>query len=230
MPPVETLPIVPRRAARLKRVQKAQHLLGALILLTAGYNHLQVGHHGVLPLAEIAAALFLIGSVIVERVRQRHRAHGHALAWVELAGAVMVFVEAIAKLEQPHHLSFYVLSFVQPLILLTFALFDAQIAAVPRLTADDEHFTMRTRLFFRTRLAWSEMRSWKVAGDAIEVTTRGGHTKRLSFGKLVDSATALNWSRQQFERRARSAPGELPGGESGADQSQRDQQPVPVEK
>jgi hypothetical protein len=223
--PGETFPIISRRAERMKRVQKAQHLTGALVLITAALGHLEHGVH-LLPVLEITAAVALIASVIVARVRGE--ASGHGVAWVELAGAAMVTVEAIAKLEQPHHVSFYILSFVQPVVLLLFAVFDSHIAAMRLLRADESAFTMRTRIFFRRRVAWSDVKEWHPLADGIEVREKDGKTRTLRFRDLVNRAEALEWAAAQFARHV-SAPEELPGGQSGADQGQGDQEPVALQ-
>jgi hypothetical protein len=151
----EILYLQSRRAARKRRVQTVQHVFAATILFMGGIDHLH--HTPALAIAEMVAAALLIGSVIRERVKRGH--HQGGVAWVELAGAAMMFVEAVEKTRVRHHWFFYPLLFVQPMVLLAFALFDAQISARRYIKADEDGLELRTRLFFRKRISWTELAS-----------------------------------------------------------------------
>ncbi|HEX9160766.1 MAG TPA: hypothetical protein VF980_03590 [Thermoanaerobaculia bacterium] len=222
----ESFPLISKRAARQKRVQTVQHFFGAGMLIFAASDHLRAGSHSVLPYLEIAAGAVLIISVILERVR--HHASRGGVAWVELAGATMMLVEAFAKLEERHHLSFYILSFFAPIVLFAFAIFDARIAALRAMQANEDGFQMRVRAFWRRRVAWRDVGSWRRTADAIEVALRNGSTKRLSFRDAVNASEALEWASAQFARRA-SAAEQLPRSERGSDEREKEEVLVPDE-
>lgn len=211
----------------MKKRQPIQHAVAALLLIYTGYDHLQHGLHVALPIAEIVAGTVLIGFVIAERVR-RHGKEG-GVAWVEFAGAGMMFVEAIAKLDEKHHRSFYALSFVAPTILLLFAIFDAQINAMRRLKADDERFEMRTRIFWWRSVSWRDVTSWTRDEKSIEMKLRNGGTKHFRFGGIENRETAMEWAAAQFARRV-SATNEVPGRDRDADQREQHEVLVPGER
>jgi hypothetical protein len=215
----ETFPLISIRADRVKRRQPIQHVVAAMLLVYTGYDHLQHSAHVALPVAEIVAGLTLIALVATARFRQRSE-HG-GMAWVELAGAGMMFVEAIAKLEERHHRSFYVLSFVAPTVLLLFALFDAQINAMRRMKADEERFEMRVHLFWRRAVRWEDISSWSRSPDAIDMKLRDGGTKHFRFKAVGNREAAMDWAVAQFTRRG--AAEDLPGSER--DSRERDQPP-----
>jgi hypothetical protein len=178
--------------------------------------NLGIQHHAATPLsiAGIVAGLLLIGSV----VRERFRKHAHGgVAWVEFAGAVIATIEAGEKTRGPHHVSFVILTMLQPLILLLFAVFDSQIASARYLKADDEGFEARLRLLFRRRIPWEGMRAFRVVPNGIEVDA-GGERRKINLRDVIDRDAALAWSVEQFARR--SVPQETPGREGDAGQRQ----------
>src|SRR5204863_1054889 len=105
--PAEVLAVQSRRAGRMRKAQIAQHVIAAFVLVNAGIEH---GAHSPLAIAEIIAGGMLIVSVLRERLQRGE--HQHGIAWVELAGAAMVAVEAIEKTKGTHHVSFVILSFI----------------------------------------------------------------------------------------------------------------------
>lgn len=201
--PAEVFYIKSRRAERMRRVQTVQHLFAAIVLISAAWEHLRAphGHVALLPVLELAAGGALIASVIAERVRH-HRGGGHGrIAWVELAGAAMVFVEALAKLQEKHHFLFYVLSFVQPAILFFFAIFDLELAKRRYLKADEAGFEIRTRLLFRRRAPWTTLREYRIEPKAIVLTDAAGRVRRFRTRDIANRDEALAWVREQFARR-----------------------------
>ena len=204
----EVLRIESRRAARMRKAQIAQHVIAAFVLVNAGIEH---GAHSPLAIAEIVAGGLLIVSVLRER---RQGGHHGGIAWVELAGAAMVTVEAIEKTKGPHHVSFIILSFVQPMILFTFAVFDAQIAHARYLKADDEYLEMRLRLLFGRRIAWEKIRSFSVNGTTIVLEG----VRKLSLKDVLDRDEAVQWIVEQLRRRGirESAADQPPGRVSDA--------------
>jgi hypothetical protein len=186
----EILYVRSRRAERMKRVQTAQHLLAAVLLIMAGWGHL--GHGRVLPYFEVAAGAILIAAAIREKVRHTHSAVG----WLEVAGAAMLTVEAFAKMEQRHHVSFHVLTFFQPLVLLAFGVFDVQIAERRYLNADDHGLEVRTRLFWWKRVPWEGLRTYRIAEKALFLDDR-----KVSLRDVMNRPEADAWLRAELGRR-----------------------------
>jgi hypothetical protein len=198
--PEETFLLQSRRLARSRRVQTVQHLAGAVMLISTAITHLTDphSHHVVLPVLELLAGGGLIGATIVEKVRKTHPRVG----WVELAGSVMMFVEAFAKLEQPHKVAFYILSFIPPIMLLIFGLFDARIRQSLYMRADDERFEMKLRVVLPSKkVAWEGLRSYRVTAKALELHHGDGDIRRLSLRDVKNREEAVAWAVTQFERR-----------------------------
>jgi len=181
----------------------------------------------VLPALEIAAGAALVVLVIAQRLRQYLAVGG--VAGVELAGAVMMFIEAFGKLEEKHHKSFYVVSFIPPLVMLAFAAFDAQINQMRRMKCDDDGFVMKVRLLWSRRVAWRDVDSWSRSAKSIDVTLRNGRTKRFRFNGVENRDAAMEWAAAQFTRRV-SAPDELPARQRDAEERDRDEVSVAGER
>ncbi|HJQ35956.1 MAG TPA: hypothetical protein VKB93_02345 [Thermoanaerobaculia bacterium] len=185
---------------RARRVQTAQHILGAILLITTAVGHLG---HGILPYLELLTGIALIATAIVEKVRKKHTRVG----WLELAGAAMMYVEAIAKFGQPHHLSFHILTFVAPTMLLLFGLFDMQIKQAMRFETSEDAFFARMRLFRSHRVPWESIRSFRVTPKHFEIVRHDARVKRLRLSGLHDHKDAEAWLVEQFTKRG------VPGGE-----------------
>lgn len=169
----------------MRRAQTAQHLVAAMLLLITGRD--RVHHDALLGTLEIITGGVLVGSVVMEKFRGHHDGRA-GIAWVELAGAVMTFLEAIEKTRHPHHFIFYVLSFIQPMVLLLFAIFDAQISARRFIKADDRGLEVRFRPFYPRRIAWDEMPSYRVLEDKNQFGDRA-----ISVNDAVDRHEAKAW-------------------------------------
>ncbi|HKO58325.1 MAG TPA: hypothetical protein VJ276_20845 [Thermoanaerobaculia bacterium] len=189
--PEEILHVRSRRAERMKRVQTMQHVFAALILITTGWGH--IGHGRLLPYFEIAAGAMLIATAVREKVRHAHSRVG----WVEVAGAAMLAVEAAVKVQQRHHFLFYVLSFVQPLVLLAFGVFDVQIARRRYLKADDHGLELRTSLLWRKRVPWEGLRTYRIEEKALFLDQR-----KLSLRDIANRPEADAWLRAELARRS----------------------------
>jgi hypothetical protein len=197
----ERLPIISRTAARAKRMQTVQHAFAAFVLARAAIDHLKQGHGDVLPWLEVIAAAILIAAAAREFVRQaRGSAHYDAVGWVEIAGGIMTLAEAVARTRERHHLSFLILSFMQPVVLFTFGIFDVRIARARYLEANDEGLVLRTRLLSRRRLPWAAARSFRFNGTTLEVTADDG-VRTLPMRNVGNFEEAKEWTSEQFRRR-----------------------------
>lgn len=201
--PAEIYPVRSKRVERMKRVQTAQHLIAAILLITTAYGHLG---HGILPYLEMAAGAALIVTAVVERVRKTHARVG----WLELAGAAMTYVEAFAKLHERHHLSFHILTFISPTVLLLFGLFDARIRAGMRFEANDDAFFARMRLIRSHRVPWESIRSYRVTPTHFEIVRGNDRVKRFRLSGLYDHKEAEAWLVGQFTKRGVPAAAQTP--------------------
>ncbi|HXH38866.1 MAG TPA: hypothetical protein VNN08_09585 [Thermoanaerobaculia bacterium] len=202
--PEDVLPVDSRRVERIKHLQTIQHLLAALLLAQAAIGHLQSPHNHavVLPVLELVASAALVVAAIRERVRHARGIEHEPVGWLEIAGSAMGFVEAIRHLYEPHHLSFIVLGFVPPVILLLFGIFDVRIRSRRYLKVDDDGFALRLRLFLpRKRVRWEEMRGFHVQGTGVEFTLRNGSTRKISLRDVKDRDQAIRWLMDQLNRR-----------------------------
>lgn len=225
----ETLAVESRRSKRMKRVQLVQHLGAAALLVLTGAAHLREGHAAeFLPLLEVLAGVLLIGSVARERWRAARGHHHDGVAWVEIAGAGLMLVEAFARTRGHHHTSFIILSFVAPLVVLTVGLLDVSRRGQRFLKADDEAVVVRLRLLFRRRFPFAEMRSFRRRGAGLDLQLTGGGTRRLSVSDVVDRDAALIWLSERLRARGieELSTGELPGGEGSADEGEGNQELV----
>ncbi|HET7434720.1 MAG TPA: hypothetical protein VFN10_08415 [Thermoanaerobaculia bacterium] len=187
-----------RRAARMKRVQTAQHAVGAFLLIWTAVEHLTGAHskNAVLPIFEIVAGVVLIAAIVRERLSHHHSRVG----WVELAGSAMLFVEAVAKLEQRHHMLFYFLSFIPPFMLLIFAVFDEKLRNGIYIKTTDDFLEMRLRALFPRRVRWNEVRAYRIAPKHLELIG-DGRVRRFKTTDIVDLPAAVQWVEEQLRRR-----------------------------
>lgn len=196
---METFPIQSRKLARARRVQTAQHVFGAFMLIIAAFAHLtdEHSHHVVLPVLELLAGATLIGAAVRDRFRKTHSHVG----WVELAGSAMTFVEAIAKLQERHHLLFHVLTFIPPVMLLFFGLFESRLRKRPYLGVDDAGFEMRQRMLFKKRIEFADVERYRITPEQVELIRKNGKVFTLRRKDLINDAEAVDWLAAQFESR-----------------------------
>jgi len=197
-----------RRFARAKRVQTVQHLVGAFTLITAAIAHGSDpgGHHSlVLPALELLSGGLLVGSVVAEKMKHRKGQESHgAIGWVEIAGAVMTYVEAFSRLQQRHHFSFYVLSFVAPTVLLLFGIFDLRLRTFRRFIANDDGIVRRAHLVHLAvpkRYRWESMKSFHVLPTSIEIAEKDGGSATIALKDVVERDEAVAWLREQLKMR-----------------------------
>ena len=199
--PTESFRIESRRVERARRAQTAQHVFAAFVLIASAWRHLQE-HVSALPLLELLGGALLIGAAIRDRVRHHRGAHHEAVGVVEIAGAVMTFIEAVARTRsERHHFIFYILLFVQPAILLLFGIFDVRLAAKRAITVDDDGIEMRLRLIFKRRVAWSDVEAFRIRGEKLDFHLAGGRTRTFNLRELKNRDEAMAWTADQLRRR-----------------------------
>ena len=197
--PVESLPIESVNTARRKTAQNVQHVVAAVVLISDAWAHL--GHHVLLPALEIVAGAILIITVIVERFRHARGASHGRVGWVEIAGAAMLYAEAVNRLFEPHTIALRVVSFFTATLILLMGIFDLRLRQLAQLRATDDTFMMRTRFIRRKSVKWSGVRSAHADGQNVYVERNDGRTKRFKMGKLKNRDAAIEWTMDQFRRR-----------------------------
>ncbi|HWS72393.1 MAG TPA: hypothetical protein VN605_09775, partial [Thermoanaerobaculia bacterium] len=145
--PAERFVIHSRSRERRKKVQHRQHVLVAGLLIFDGVSSLTDphAHHGVaVPILIVAAGVLLLATIGYEQ--WHHRKHGrhdhHAASWVEMAGALLAFAEAVHRMQGRHHLLFYLLNLLAPLMIATLAAVEIRGKGDPYMEVDDEGFAL----------------------------------------------------------------------------------------
>ncbi|MBV9478020.1 MAG: hypothetical protein JO315_18270 [Acidobacteria bacterium] len=185
-----------RKRARRERLGWIQHVITALLLITTAWPHVE---HELNPLAvaELVAGAALILTAIVEKTRKTHA----RVAWLEIAGALMMYVEAIAKLYEPHHASYRRLSFLPPTVVLILGVFDHQVRERIRFIAGDRGFEYRSRLLKWKRVAWEGVRAYRITPKHIEFIAQDGRVSRVKITDVLNRTEALAWAEEQFRAR-----------------------------
>ncbi len=222
----DILRVETKRDVRRRRGTRVQHVFAALLLIITAVDHMSNHGVSVLAVCEFLAGALLVAAVIRERVRRG--THDGRIAWVELAGAVMTLIEAVERTRGKHHLSFVILSFTAPVVLLLLAIFDAQLASRRYIKVDDASFEMRLRAFFPRRLALAEVRGFRAEGQTLEFTLTNGQTRCFDFKKLTDGEAALAWTGEKLSARGvgELAANQLPGREGDSGKSDEDEETV----
>lgn len=183
-----------KRVDRMHRIQTVQHVAAALVLITHAWPH--VGH-GTLPYLEIAAGAALIIAAIVEKVRKKHLKVGI----VEIAGALVLFVEGYARMRAHNKWTLLVPEYLQGLVLLLLGAFDEHVRSARYFRATDAHLVMRSRMLRWRTVPWKEIRSYRVTPKAIELVLESGKVRPLPLRDVKERDLALAWVTEQFARR-----------------------------
>ena len=228
----EILAVQSRRAQRRKRGQEVQHFLAAGTLIWTAIAHLRAPHgpHGLLPGFELLAGIVLIVALLRERFSHRE-GHHQSIGFAEIAGAAMMFVEAVAKTREPHHLSFLVLSFLVPVLILGIGMVKVRANGLRYLKIDEEQLEARLGTFSRRRYQLCDLEAFCQRGEGVDLTIRGQNQRRIVLNGLIHPSEAVQWIATQLRARGvTELPAEqLPGGQGGAHQSERNQELVPGE-
>ena len=197
------MPVIAVRYRRVQRgqfLQKLQHAIPSVIVLTDGINHLQHDPHGTslaLGVAEVLVSLLVMGSVIrgfrqlVTRSKapsdHSHQAHG--LDWIDLFLGAMLLVEAYAKFHASGRIA-------RPMILLGVVLIvvgilHGRIAAWGdrrlELRVDEDGISVPGRFFRRLTLAWAEVAEITIGSTTARLIAVDGRDQSLN---LADAANA----------------------------------------
>jgi hypothetical protein len=192
------------RRERLKKWKHIQHLAVAVALIVDGVSSLSGPHadHGVvIPVLIIAAGALLIGTVAYEKLRHAH----HAASWVEIAGAVLAFAEALHRTQGKHHALFLALNFIVPLLVARSAWAEIRGHAEPFVQVDDTGVEMRLRRFFPRRVAWKNAKAIRIDGATLTFTLENGKAVVMNLAQVKNRAEALAWLTERLEQRGLAA-------------------------
>lgn len=210
--PAERFPIHSAKVERRKKAQHRQHVMIALILIVDGFSSLTDAHshHGVaVPILIIAAGLLLLGTFGYEQWHHRkHGGHDRKLAaWVEIAGALLAFAEAVHRVHTGrHHTLFYVLNLVAPLLVAGLAWAEIAGKMEPYMEADDDGFTLRIRMLRpRKHAAWRTTKAYRVTEKHLELIQDDGSVVKFRIDHVTNRAEALAWATARFEQRGLAA-------------------------
>lgn len=195
-----------RRRERRKRGQHAQHAMIAAVLIVEGVSSISDphGHHGIaVPILIIAAGVLLLATLGYEKWHVRKHGHHdhHVASWVEIAGALLVFAEAVQRVQGRHHALFYVLNFLAPLLIAWLAAAEIRGKAEPYMEVDEEGFALRMRLLRPARrIRWRTTKAFRVNGDFLELVQQDGSVVKVGLADVTNRADALAWATERFEQ------------------------------
>jgi len=207
----ERFVIQSRSRERRKKGQHRQHMLVAGLLIFDGVSTLSDphSHHGVaVPILIVAAGVLLLATIGYET--WHHHKHGrhdhHVASWVEMAGALLAFAEAVHRMQGRHHFLFYVLNLLAPLMIAALAAAEIRGKADPYMEIDDEGFALRMRLIRPAkRIAWKDVKAFRVSDELLEFVKNDGSVVTMKIADVTNRADALRWATERFEQRGLAA-------------------------
>ena len=201
-----------RSRERRKKGQHRQHMMVAALLIFDGVSTLTDphSHHGLaVPILIVAAGVLLLATIGYEKWHHhKHGGHDHQVAsWVEMAGALLAFAEAVHRMQgRPHHLLFYVLNLLAPLLIAALAAAEIRGKADPYMEIDDEGFALRMRLLRPAkRIAWKDAKAFRVREKFLEFVRNDGSVVQMKIADVTNRADALRWATERFEQRGLAA-------------------------
>jgi hypothetical protein len=191
-----SVPIHYRRVERGQFIQKLQHAIPSIVVLSDGLDHLSHDPHGtelVLGVFEVAAAAAVMISVFIgfrKLMKRRgddghvHRHHG--VDWIDIFIGAMLGVEAYAKYHATGHIP-------RPTILLavamvTIGVIHGRIAAwgarKRRLEVGPHSISVPGKPFTRLTLQWEDVASIEVGDRWAVVTATDGRSKKIDLSDV----------------------------------------------
>ncbi|HEX8027777.1 MAG TPA: hypothetical protein VF491_04910 [Vicinamibacterales bacterium] len=188
------VPLRYRRQERGLFIQKLQHAVPSIIVLSDGIEHLSHEPHGItlaIGVAEVAVSVLVIGSVIrgLRQLRQpraaadSHATHHHGVDWIDICLGAMLSVEAYAKFHATSHLPRPTLLLAATMLIL--GLTHGRLAALGdrrrelRVSADG--ISMPGKPFQRLALTWAEVQSVEMDDRTAVITAIDGRSKKIAL-------------------------------------------------
>lgn len=193
-----TVPLVSKKRQRAAALQKFQHLIPAVPLMTAGLSTLRHGAHGLelaLALFEIATCALLFGTVAREirglTRRNSHASHSpHQIDWFHVFASAVLLAEAFERWHLSHHWARPTL--LTAAVTLGLGLFHGRIDAGMRrrhtLRLDDGGIYVGGKPFRAFRATWDDVSSIDVGERYATIRTRRGAERRMDLADLQNPA------------------------------------------
>lgn len=191
-----SVPIRRRSAEKGLFLQKLQHAIPSIVVLGDGLDHLSHNPSGAelaLGVFEVAAAMLVMGSVVIGlRKLRKKAAHEvphphHGVDWIDICIGLMLGVEAYAKYHSTHHIP-------RPTIVLALAMITIGLAH-PRIAAwgerrrhlrvSAEGISLPVKPFSRMNLAWVDVAEITINDRYAAVIATDGRQQRFEFADLT---------------------------------------------
>ena len=191
------IPVRYRRVQRGQFLQKLQHAIPSVMVLSDGISHLQHDPHGAslaLGVAEVVVSVLVIGSVIrgLRQLLSKTSApagHAHRIDWIDIFLGAMLLVEAYAKFHANGRLARPTI--LMGVVLLVIGLLHGRIAARGdrrlELRVDDHGISVPGRFFRRLTLPWAEVAEITIGSTTARLIAKDGRDQSLN---LADAANA----------------------------------------
>ena len=218
------VPLLSRRQERGQFLQKMNHVVPAVGLLTAGVHALTEGARGLdlaLAVVEIGTTLMLAASIVktLRAMRQpgTHSHDAHGVDWIDIWSAGILFAEAAERWHVRHHIARPTI--LTALVTLAFGLFHGRLLAFARqkrgLRITEAGLSVSGRPFRRFRARWSEIASISLGEQSVEIRTRAGRLRRIDLADLRNAGSvraALQDANQRLARTRATEHASTPGG------------------
>lgn len=191
------VPLHSRRRRRGELVQKLNHAIPAAGLLTAAFQALNAGAHGVelaLAVAEIVTSVVLLRLLVksVREVRAPRAAHAHhGVDWYDIWAAGMLLLEAAERYHLRHRLPAATLTTAAAT--LAIGLLHGRLAArnerrrSMRLTGDQLVIGGRNKFVKPFRARWDEIAEIRIDDREAAIRTHQGKTRRVNLADLENA-------------------------------------------
>ena len=218
------VPLLSRRQERGQFLQKMNHVVPAVGLLTAGVHALTEGARGLdlaLAVVEIGTTLMLAAFIVktLRAMRQpgTHSHDAHGVDWIDIWSAGILFAEAAERWHVRHHIARPTI--LTALVTLAFGLFHGRLLAFARqkrgLRITEAGLSVSGRPFRRFRARWSEIASISLGEQSVEIRTRAGRLRRIDLADLRNAGSvraALQDANQRLARTRATEHASTPGG------------------
>jgi hypothetical protein len=194
MAPVVTVPLRSKRREKGQALQKFQHAIPAVPLLTAGLQAITHREHGfalALGIFEIVTSVALLGSVVLEiRAMRRPKVHTehahHGVDWVHVFAAAVLIAEVL----EHYHLTGHIRrpTILMAIVTLALGLGHGRVQRFSEgrrvLRVEDDHLHVAARPFRTLRARWADVTSIEVGEKYAQITTGDGRVRKLNLSDL----------------------------------------------
>ncbi len=194
-----TITIRYRRVQRSQFLQKLQHAIPSVVVLSDGLAHLQHEPHGVnlaLGLAEVLVAVLVIGSVargfrklFAKNPGEAHADAAHHIDWIDIFLGAMLLVEAYAKFHATARLPRPTI--LLGVVLIAVGILHGRIAKWGdrrlQLRVDDTGISVPGRFLRRLTLAWHEVAEITIGPAIARVIAVDGRDQTLVLSDAINS-------------------------------------------